>query len=331
VNELVSPAEANSLIDSGRRLHIAGDEALLRQLHRGCWIGGTIPYFLTREGGVVERHKVFVTALPDFVTNIAIHLVDIGHIPAITSEAPRNGFSIVIVPGLSDIHTTYALTARNIPGIHETPIVGWIAGVHLDDIGKVAPKVFDGSSGEVSDNRIVVMHASLPPAKVARLGIINLFVPGKGDEIEFDAPGFSAGTCTINGKPDDFYDYAVRSGIDLKLPLVTEQSGHRINVSFQALDAASRTVKFYAPVVHRRVYRQAAPLPDYRAALVGATKDFKASPTFSCNCILNYLYGRLEGEQFIPVAGPATFGELAHILVNQTLVYLMVEDRKDGG
>jgi len=331
VNELVSLGQANALIDAGKCLHIAGDEAALRQLHRGTWIGGTIPYFLTRTGGVVERHKVFVTELPDFVTKVAIRFIDIGHIPAITSEAPRNGFSIVIAPGMSDIHTTYALTARNIPGIHETPVVGWIAGIHLDELGKAKPKVIDGVTGEVADNRIVVMHASLPPGKVAKLGIINLFVPGAGDEIVFEASGFSAGRCTVNGSPEDFYDYAVRNGLDLKLPLITELSGHNINVSFQVLDAASRAVTFYAPVIRGRVYRQAAPLPDYRAALVGATEKLNLKPVFSCNCILNYLYGRLEGVQFIPVAGPATFGELAHILVNQTLVYLSVEDRQDGG
>ena len=327
MNELISPGQANALIDAGKYLHIAGDEAALRQLHRGNWIGGTIPYFLTRAGGAVEREKVFVTKLPDYVTGVTSRLIDIGHIPAITTEAPRNGFSIVIAPGMSDIHTIYALTANSIPGIHETPIVGWIAGIHLDDLGKITPKVFNGVTGEVSDNRIVVMHASLPRSKVATLGIINLFKQGPGSEIVFQEPGFSAGKCMIDGRPDDFYDYAVAKSLDMKLPLITELSGHFINVSFQAIDAASRIVKFYAPVMRGRVYRQAAPLADYRAALVGATEQLNLSPVFSCNCILNYLYGRLEGEQYIPVPGPATFGELAHVLMNQTLVYLSVSDR----
>ena len=327
MNQLVSLADANALIDAGRRLHIAGDESLLRQLHRGTWIGGTIPYFLTHSGGVVERQKVFVTQLPDVVTGASTHFIDIGRIPAITTDAPRNGFSIVIAPGMSDIHTTYGLTANSIPGIHDTPVVGWIAGIHLDDLGKATPKVFDGASGEAADNKIVVMRATLPAGKTAKLGIINVFKPGDGDQIVFQKPSFSAGECTINGEPDDFYDYAVRNALDLRLPLITELSGHLINVSFQRLDEESRTVKFYAPVMKGRVYRQAAPLPDYRAALVGATNRLKLSPAFSCNCILNFLYGRLEGEQFIPVPGPATFGELAHVLVNQTLVYLTIEDR----
>ena len=327
LNKLVDIAEANALIDAGKKLHVAGDEAALRQLHRGTWIGGTIPYFLTTKGGVVEREKVFVTQFSDVVTHASIRLIDIGHIPAIISEAPRNGFSIVIAPGMSDIHTTYALTASSIPGLYEHPIIGWVAGVHLDDLGKSTPKVFDGLTGEVADNRIAVMHATLANNKSATIGIINLFKPGPGDQIVFQQHSFSAKECTINGQPDDFFDYAVRNALDVKLPLVAELSGQLINVSFQAIDAESRTVKFYAPVMRDRVYRQAAPLPDYRAALVGAIDKLKLSPVFSCNCILNYQYGRLEGEQYIPLPGPATFGEMAQVLMNQTLVYLSLVDK----
>ncbi len=327
MNKLVSIDEANALIETGRPIHIAGDETALRGLKRGNWIGGTIPYFLTRSGGVVEREKVFISRFPDEVADVTIQTVDIGHILAIAGDAPRNGFSLIIVPGLSDIHTAYALTANNMPGIFEHPIVGWTAGVHLDDIGKVSPKVFDGTTGEAFDNRIVVMHANLPPGKLAKVGTINPFRSGSGDEIVFPESGFSAKACTINGDADDFYDYAVRTRLDTKLPLITTRSNTRINVSFRSLDDESRSVNFYAPVSRGLVYRQAAPMPDYRAALIEATEQLDFSPAFSCNCILNYVYGRLEGTQYIPVPGPATFGEVAHILLNQTLVYLQIADR----
>ena len=327
MNDLVTVAQANVLIDAGKTLHVAGDETALRLLHRGRWIGGTIPYFLTTTGGVVEKQKVFVTRLPDDVIHASTRLIDIGRIPAVATEAPRNGFSIVIVPGMSEIHTTYALTAPGIPGIYEHPIIGWIAGVHLDDLGKVTPKVFDGVTGEVSDNRIVVMHAAISSGKRAKIGTINLFTPGSGDEIVFPQHSFSVKECTINGQADDFYDYAIRNALDVKLPLITDLSGVGLNVSFQAIDAESRTVKFYAPVIRDRVYRQAAPLLDYRAALVGAIEKLHIEPVLACNCILNYQYGRLEGPQFIPMPGPATFGELAHVLMNQTLVYLQLVDK----
>ena len=327
MNQLVTVGEANALIDRGRILHIAGDERALRQLNRGTWIGGTIPYFLTAEGGVVERERVFVTELPPEVTSATTRMIDIGHIPAIITEAPRNGFTLVIAPGLSDIHTAYGLTASSIPGLYEAPIAGWIAGVHLDDIGKVTPKVFEGPTGIVSDDRIVTLQANLPSGKTAVVGTINVFEQGTGDEIVFAESSFSAGPCTINGMPEDFYGYAMREGLDLSRPLITDRAGHMINVAFQALDHRQQRAHFYAPVMKGRVYRQAAPLPDYRRAWIAAAQKLAVDPVFCCNCILNYVHGKLEGDQFLPMAGPATFGELAHVLVNQTLVYLVIRNK----
>jgi hypothetical protein len=46
---------------------------------------------------------------------------------------------------------------------------------------------------------------------------------------------------------------------------------------------------------------------------------------FSCNCILNFLYGELEGKSIGTFTGPVTFGEIAYQLVNQTLVYVKAE------
>jgi len=45
---------------------------------------------------------------------------------------------------------------------------------------------------------------------------------------------------------------------------------------------------------------------------------------FSCNCILNFLYGELENKKIEAFAGPITFGEIAYQLVNQTLVYVSI-------
>lgn len=50
------------------------------------------------------------------------------------------------------------------------------------------------------------------------------------------------------------------------------------------------------------------------------------SPEFSCNCILNFLYSELEGKRTGELIGPVTFGEVAYQLLNQTLVYLQIED-----
>jgi hypothetical protein len=47
---------------------------------------------------------------------------------------------------------------------------------------------------------------------------------------------------------------------------------------------------------------------------------------FSCNCILNFLYGGFEGKRINNFNGPITFGEIAYQLINQTLVYVLIED-----
>jgi hypothetical protein len=320
--ELFNISDANALIKSGKWLHIAGEEASLTKLTKGNWIGGTIPYFLTKEGGMVDRERLFITELPREVTEASISFVSQDQLEAIPGRAPENGFSLVVIPGMSDAHAKYALAAERLPHIFEKPIVGWVAGVHLDDLGKVRPKVFNGQTGAASDDRIVVLQAHLPSSLIASIGIINVFEQGSGDTILFDDTGFSGDRCRINGQPASFYDYVVDQKLDMRFPLVANRSGEMINVSFQALDEAAHLVKFYAPVLEKIEYRQAKPIDDYRTRFIEATGDFNVSPAFTCNCILNYLHGKLEGKQEIPVSGPATFGEIAYILLNQTMVYL---------
>ena len=55
-------------------------------------------------------------------------------------------------------------------------------------------------------------------------------------------------------------------------------------------------------------------------------KEINGSILFSCNCILNYQYAELEGEKTKGFTGPVTFGEVAYQLLNQTMVYLTIDD-----
>src|SRR2546422_5848287 len=47
------------------------------------------------------------------------------------------------------------------------PIIGWVTGIHLNDLGKEKPKVFNGKTGEVFADKALACHVSLPDAKVA--------------------------------------------------------------------------------------------------------------------------------------------------------------------
>ena len=325
MDRLHTVAEANALISDGKILHVAGDEAALGRLRPGAWIGGTIPYFLTADGGLVDRERVLVTELPAEVKGTHIRFVDAAHLADIPGTAFEHGFSLVVIPGMSDAHAKYANEIGEVPGLFEKPIAGWIAGVHLDDLGKVKPKVFNGRTGEAAADRIVVLHAELPADVMPRIGIINLFAQGGGDRIEFPETGFSADACKINGQPGSFYDYVKAHQLDQRMPLVADHSGEMINVSFQALDDAKHRVLFYAPVMPGVEYRHAAPVGNYRERLMSHLASEPVTPLFSCNCILNYLFAGLEGDQPIAIGGPATFGEIAYVLLNQTLVYLQLD------
>jgi len=84
-------------------------------------------------------------------------------------------------------------------------------------------------------------------------------------------------------------------------------------------------VHLYAPVWSGVPYRFAKPVSDYEQAFEKAIPTGDA-PFFAANCILNYLYGQMEGKQTSGVTGPITFGEIGHQLLNQTLVQLKIHD-----
>lgn len=324
-NELLPIADAAARIRQGKYLSIAGDESALAQLPRGHWIGGTIPYFMSAAGGCTSREQVFVTEIPVYGEKPRLRLCDLDALPMICHNAPDNGFTLLILPAFSQVHERFAHDAPNYEDMYMKPLVGWIAGIHLDDLGKRTPKVFLGESGEMSDRLAAVIDVPLPPEKMARIDIVNLFRQGDGDAITFTEAGFSVDRCLINGQPAILSDYLTARHIDTRLPLVADYCGAMINVSFKAVLPSEQRVDFYAPVFPGQVYRIAAPVDDYVAAFQAAIPSGIDGLIFSCNCILNYLYSNLEGRRTTGMTGPITFGEIAYQLLNQTLVYLSVE------
>ena len=323
--------DAAKLIKDGKKLILAGDEDALRKLPKGDWMAGTIPYFITsEEGGVVTREKIFATDMTDIITGMEIKKYDQNSLAHVYSEGPQHGFSFILIPATSQTHLAFALNAPNYKDFGVRPLIGWISGVHLDDLGKRSPKVFNGITGEAIEDGALVLQAELPPNKAAEVGIVNLFEQGGGDILTFHADGFSTKDVMVNGEKKNFASYIVENKLDTKLPLVADYYGALVNISFQGVDEASGVVNFYAPVFSGIRYKHAKPVADY-------VKDFSnrlcsecnMAPervVFSCNCILNYLYSEMEGKKTEPFVGPVTFGEVAYQLLNQTLVYLEVMD-----
>lgn len=321
---LLSIKDANELISTGAPLTIAGARPVLASLASGNWIGGSIPYFMTETGGLCDRERVFVNkiALPWSAFKIVNY--DPASLPRLATDAFANGFTYVIIPANSDAHLNYAMNAPEYPEIFLKPVIGWIAGMHLDDLAGDHAAVFDGRLGAAIRNGAVALHIELPEDYHPFVRTLNLFSPSNGPVIRFSKAGFSAYTAKIDGRDANLANWLLQNRADPSLPLVADYAGTHVNVSVKSIDADSGKVEFYAPVFPGVDYQVAAPVGDY-------VESFKrlipsdAQTVVSCNCILNYLFGRLEGRKTGDFVGPVTFGEIAHQLLNQTLVYL------DGG
>jgi len=323
---LVSVDEAKAAIENGRVLWLAGDEDLLKQLPKGRWIGGSIPYFMGTEGGETTRDKIYVAELdPALARRIQVKFYNTATIKNVAKDAPDDGFTILLIPALTDIHLDYAHFSPEYEDMFIKPVAGWVTGIHLDDLGSIKPIVINGGTGEVSDDKAVAMHVTLAPGKVANIGIVNILKQGDGDTLEFPETGFSASTVLVNGMEQNFADYVLENNVDTRFPLVADYSGAMINVSFQGVDEENKTVSFYAPVFSGVEYKLASPVDDYVSEFQAAVPNVN-NVTFSCNCVLNYVHSELEGKKTGNFRGPMTFGEIAYQLLNQTMVYLTVED-----
>lgn len=313
--------EAERLISEGNPLHIAGAETLLKKLPRGNWIGGSTEYFMTRDGGKVTATEVFVEKLPYPDCRIAAY--DAASIGNVTLDAFGNGFSIVIIPFDSPVHKEYAENAAGFPEMFIKNIVGWISGVNLNAPGQT-PVAVDGATGEIHHDKAVAIHMNAPAGHMVNIGIINIFSADTSSPVlEFPETGFSAEKCLVDGKETAFADYLSANRIDTKLPLVGSYSGVGVNTSFKSVE--NGRVNFYAPVFPGIQYQIANPVADYEKKFAERLEEFKGfESVFSCNCILNFLYGELEGKELDAFFGPITFGEIAYQLVNQTLVYVTV-------
>jgi hypothetical protein len=313
--------EASELVESGAVLHIAGTEGLLRKLPKGKWIGGSTEYFMGSSGGKVSDELLFVTKFPYEVFFVKNY--DTSNICDVAADTFDHGFSILIIPFDSKVHREYAQNAPKFKDMFLKHITGWISGVNLSKPGQV-PIVINGVTGEAFSDKAVALHLDVPGKKMISVNIVNIFEQDESSPvIKFNKEGFSVNECLVNGKETVFADYVKQNGIDTKLPLVGNYSGAGVNISIKSIEG--NVVNLYAPVFEGIEYRIAKNIPDYGLAFHKRIEGINlANTVFSCNCILNFLYGELEGKS-IEISGPITFGEIAYQLVNQTFVYVTIQ------
>lgn len=255
-NCLLSVSEAARLVQTGRVFLFAGAAEVLDQLPVGNWIGGTIPYFMSEDGGQHETTRLFVTELPVAQETCRFTSYTPESISQVAMDADPGVLTFIILPGFSTVHQVYAKGAPDFEGMYMRPIVGWISGVDLDQIGKVLPKTYDGKTGESYTDRAVTVHAPLPAGVNARIDILNLFIPGDGPTLRFDETSFTVGECEVNGERVNLADYLAANQLDIRLPLVADYCGANINASFQSVCPETRQVSPSSPE-----WNTASPLP----------------------------------------------------------------------
>lgn len=310
--------ETISKINEGKILHIAADESLLCRLPKGKWIGGTTPYFISDEGGILSKEVLCVNEI-DYAEDFNIVTYSADDVFKIVEDSYDNGLAIIIMPFGSEVSVKYAREAPDVEELFMHPVIGWLSGSDLNDRGEM--KVYNGSAGESYTDKAVVMYIKLPEGKTAMINMIKIFTDDKSEPaIRFHDNNLSAEKCTVDGEEVSFAEYIDKKGVDPRMPLVADYNGAYINTSIKGVE--NGVVEFYGPVFKDIEYRFAKNVEDYTGEFLSKIEAAgNHDPVFTCNCILNFVYGNLAGIKIPSYTGPVTFGEVAYQLVNQTLVY----------
>ncbi len=78
--------QTSHAIRNGEVLSPAADESLLNRLPKGSWIGGTIRYFMSEEGGQITRDRIFASRLPCKSEQVTIRSYSTPELPNILKD-----------------------------------------------------------------------------------------------------------------------------------------------------------------------------------------------------------------------------------------------------
>lgn len=308
-SQSLSLSDTIARIAAGEILSIAGPAALLAQLPQGRWIGGSTDFAMTPDGLLQLDDRLCMTRFPEATAATIRHLPTPALSSLATGYAP-GGLSLILIPAFSTAHAAFALGAMGYPGLFDQPLMGWISGTEADPVGAV----HDGTTGLAHAEGALVMHLTLPPGCKTSLNIQTPFTPSRdpGKTFRFPTTGFVATEVTLGSRTVNLARYIVDKGLDPRLPLVTNVAGTLTNVAIRSVDPDKGAVSFYAPVVAGAVYHWANPLPD--------TPAIAAAPATVSGCGDVSLH-RLTGGTGA-FTGPLSFGQIAYILLTQTVVTL---------
>ncbi len=321
--------EVTQLIRNHRKLILGGDERLLDQLPKeGTWIAGTTPYFIDENGGIFSQELIYVNDVTDVGVDFRTVQYTASSIQDITEDEFENGFTFLILPFLQPVHFQFGQYSSEYKDIYKNPLFGWVSGFKFEDFGTVTAKTY--ISGQKSETDGAAIHVALPANQVARLEIINMYELGDGDDVYFPKPDLSKGfgtRCIVKGKEMDLYEYITTNNIQVTLPFVTDFNGAKLAVSF-ILNHEAKVAHLVAPVYEDTLYKIAKKVDfDYQISFVNALqKDSDRDILLSLNCLFNFFNFGLEGKKVSNGTGLITYGEIGYHLVNDTFVYVVIDE-----
>ncbi|MEA2042325.1 MAG: hypothetical protein U9N85_07210 [Bacteroidota bacterium] len=324
--KLYTKQEVIKFISEGKKMVLSASEKMLDVLPKGNWIGGTSPYFMDTDVGKFTEEKIFVDDLTHIATDFKIEKYDKDNIKNIAINSFKNGFTVLIIPGESDTHFEFGVNSMTYDKIFNNPVVGFIAGFDLDRIGELSPKVYNGQENEKILNDGVAIHIKLPDNKVARAEILNLDTINRNSpEIKFPTTSFTQSECTINGDKANITDYLSKIEYKEGLPIIADYNGALINRDIKVIDKKKKEVTFFSPVFHDEIYYLANVIDNYHELFGKKLKTESLNIPYSVICVSYYLLGNLENKK-IQAEGVFAFGEIAFQLLNQTLVFLEIDE-----
>ena len=324
---LYTVEEVSAMILEGKKLLLAGDDKLLSQLPKGDWIGGTTPYFiLYPEQRIESSKKLFVCCLPDFIEKIEIREYDSSGIKNIYSDAPQNGFTVLIIPIKSPVHSEYSMNVPDYKDFARYPVCGWISIQHANYQGVKQAYACSGLSGILYSDKAVAMHISLPENKYAEMHMINPLEQGGGDVITFNCRGRFVKEVMINGLKQNFAEYLRKLNLDnqvdfCNVPLVANYSGAMANTHCMRI-LEDDIVELFSSVFEQIEYRFAQKRTSF------AKPDITHEEVvFSVTCGTHFVWPETLDSKFTEVVnGPAAGGEIAYQLFGQSIVYITIGD-----
>jgi hypothetical protein len=312
----IAPAAAvMERIAAGRVLLLAGEAAALAALPQGCWIGGTATHALAGESVRPLTGALAFTDLTNVAADATAHLLDHGGLREIGTGTPLHGFTVLILPGASDLLHQVAGELGQYQGLYNAPLIGWVSA-------GPAPQVFCGT-GEPAAGRAAALHVPLPPELFAQLHIAHVFLPGQGETIEFTESGLvCTAHCLIGGVSCNLARYMAEHGISPRLPLIADSEGALVTLAIRACNPQTGTVEFLSPAQPGLAYRFSEPVADTATAFASAlARQNIAEPAVACGCVLACAEGGYAGGAPL-LHGPLGEGQIAYTLLNQTLACL---------